>query len=42
MATKLHTWLEEKCKIDDSEERSEILDAFVNPRCQPSNVNPQL
>ena len=42
MATKLHTWLEEECKIDDFEERSEIVDAFVHPKCQPSTVNPRL
>ena len=42
VATKLHTWLTEECKIDDSKERSEILDAFINPMCQPSTLIPQL
>ena len=36
MATKLHTWLRDSCKIDDSKERDQIISAFVHPRYQPS------
>jgi len=38
MATKLHTWLRDSCKIDNSKERDQILDAFVHPRHKVSSM----
>mmetsp|Transcript_48400 Transcript_48400/g.115167 ORF Transcript_48400/g.115167 Transcript_48400/m.115167 type:complete len:171 (+) Transcript_48400:498-1010(+) len=38
METKLHTWLRDSCKIDNSKERDQILGAFVHPRHEVSSV----
>jgi len=34
-AKPLDAWLRTTCKIDDTKQRMEILDLFVDPRFQP-------